>query len=262
MDVGVHQKPNYLSLQSQRSPVYLHAAVALLSVIPVLAAVAVMLSLYTDLLPSSNLLRLGASLSGVLAGVCGYLLLRVYPDNQARLRDYLAQMSDQQLPEHAQLLSGELDMRDLEYQLNRVIGVFQEKVVRLDEALQRSRALVQTIRAQSDEIVEAERQRVMIESLGAACHHIGQPTTVLSLYLSRLRDMQPEAFAAQDLEPCLEAVDSIAGILRKLKQVSEYRTVPYGSGLHAAQGIENEAGGMKILDIESAKNGQFRTETC
>ncbi len=37
-----------------------------------------------------------------------------------------------------------------------------------------------TIEAQREEILAAERQRVMIQSLGAACHHLGQPATVVS----------------------------------------------------------------------------------
>ncbi len=244
--------PDFLSLQSQRSRSYLSAAVALLSVIPLLACVVVMLSFFSDLVPESELLRLGAGATGALAGLSGYLMLRVYPANQARLKAYLAAMAGETLPEHAELIPGELDTRDLEFHLNQVIGSLQEKVHRLDEALHRSQEMLETIERQSREIMSAERQRVMIESLGAACHHIGQPTTVLSLYLTRLRDMHPEEFAKQDLAPCLHAVEEIASILRKLKQVSEYRTVPYGS-YRGKNAMGSGESGTKILDIESGQ---------
>ena len=242
--------PDFLSLQSQRARSYLSAAVALLSVIPLLACVVVMLSIFTDLLPASELLRMGAGTAGGLAGLSGYLMLRVYPANQARLKAYLEQMASEKLPEHAELIPGELDTRDLEFFLNRVIGSLQEKVHQLDEALQRSQEMLATIETQSEEIISAERQRVMIESLGAACHHIGQPTTVLSLYLTRLRDMHPDEFEKQDLAPCLHAVEDITTILRKLKQVSEYRTIPYGN-YRGKGAVGDSEPGSKILDIES-----------
>ncbi|MFU8780743.1 MAG: hypothetical protein ACNA71_06925, partial [Kiritimatiellia bacterium] len=56
-------------------------------------------------------------------------------------------------------------------------------------------------------------------------------------------------FTQHNLAPCLDAVDEIARILRKLKAISEYRTVPY-----VAQRYNDETGQMEdvqILDIES-----------
>jgi hypothetical protein len=105
-----------------------------------------------------------------------------------------------------------------------------------------------TIEKQSAEIMAAERQRVMLESLGAACHHIGQPTTVLSLYLTRLRDQPGERMEAQNLNACLNAVESISEILRKLMRVSEYRTVPYAI-FHDEEGRKTDEQ-VKILDID------------
>lgn len=244
----------YLSMQSQRSRAYLSAALALVSVIPVLCAVVVMLSLYNDVLPDSLFLQNGAGLAGALGILGGYYLLRIYPRNLVRLRQYLEQLANEEFPERAQLLPGELDMRHVEYALNRVIGKLQEKIRQLDEALQQSKSMLETIAAQSEEIVAAERQRVMIESLGAACHHIAQPTTLLSLYLSQLRDLEPETFAEQNLEQCLEAVEQISEVLRKLKATSEYRTVPYGAVPFRRAGASQPEGmaGMQILDINTS----------
>jgi len=248
-------RPGYLSMQSQRSGAYLSSAFALASVIPVLCTVLVLLSLYTDVLPDSILLQNVAGLAGAGGMLAGFLLLRVYPRNLIRLRAYLEQMSQEQFPERAQLISGELDMRHVEYALNQVIGNFQDKIRQLDDALQQSRSMLEMIEAQSEEIMAAERQRVMIESLGTACHHIGQPTTVLSLYLSQLRDLDPETFARHNLAPCLVAVEQIGEILRKLKATSEYRTVPYGSMALKGKGTGGMAG-LQIVDIQADAHRQ------
>jgi len=243
----------YLSLQSQRSTVYLSCAVALISVIPILCAVLVMLSMYTDVLPDSILLQNGAGITGALGMFAGYYLLRIYPRNLVRLRAYLEQMAAEKFPENVRLIPGELDMRQLEFLVNKLIGKLQDKIRLLDDALQQSLEMIRTIEAQSEEIMVAERQRVMIESLGAACHHIGQPTTVLHLYLSQLREVDPETFETQNLGPCLEAVEKITDILRKLKATSEYRTVPYGaSPLLSRDTGQGGMAGVQILDIGSS----------
>jgi DNA-binding NtrC family response regulator len=53
-----------------------------------------------------------------------------------------------------------------------------------------TRRMRETIRRQQDELLESERHRVMIESLGAACHHMGQPATVILAYLELMRRMR------------------------------------------------------------------------
>lgn len=83
------------------------------------------------------------------------------------------------------------------------------------------------VEKQKEQLVEAEKQRVMIESLGAACHHLGQPTTVITTYLEMIKrqDLPDEALTM--LEGCIDAAKSIGDILTKLQQVSEYRREPY-----------------------------------
>lgn len=240
-----------MSIRSQRSRAYLEAALALTTVIPMLCICLVMLSLFTDLLPDSTLLRVGTGMAGALAGAAGYVMLRIYPANLARVRDTLSRIAAEDLPEKAELLPGEQDFNDIEYYLNKVIGRMQRRIARLDEELAHSRQLLETIERQSGEIVAAERQRVMLESLGAACHHIGQPTTVLSLYLTRLRDQLGGKIDSGELEACLNAVESISMILKKLMHVSEYRTVPYATFHDDEHPLEDEQ--VKILDIEPAR---------
>lgn len=92
---------------------------------------------------------------------------------------------------------------------------------------------------------EAERQRVMLESLGAACHHLGQPATVLlgnlDLLASRISTEDPQI--RELLESSVQAVQSLSQILHKLNAVTQYRTTPY------IQSLDAEAGGRRILDI-------------
>lgn len=237
-----------ISIRSQRSRAYLEAALALTTVIPMLSFCVIMISLFTDLLPDSTLLRAGVAGAGGIAGVAGYLMLRVYPANLERVRDYLSRIASEDLPDRAELLPVEQDFRDIEFYLNEVIGGLHKHIARLDEELVRSRQMLETIGKQSAEIVAAERQRVMLESLGAACHHIGQPMTVLSLYLTRMRDAHEGDEEGKELKACLDAVESISIILRKLTHVSEYRTVPYAIFHYGDEGAESTH--MKILDIE------------
>ncbi len=217
------------SLTSQRSRYQIKIAVALTVIIPMLSFTLVALSLFTTIVTYSVVTQTAVMATGLLSGILGYSILRRYPANIERLRDYLAQMAAEDLPEQATLVLHEQDMVDIEKSLNTIIHGLQDKISRLDEQLELSRQMVKTIQNQSDEIVAAEQQRVMIESLGAACHHLGQPATILSLYLSRVRDLRPEVLEQEEFEACSRAVDDISDILKKLKRVSEYRTMPYVS---------------------------------
>lgn len=90
--------------------------------------------------------------------------------------------------------------------------------------------LRRTIERQREELLDAERHRVMIESLGTACHHIGQPATVISAYLQMMQQRENDAETQDMLAACLEASEAIAAILKRLQLVSEYRATPYLPG--------------------------------
>ncbi len=84
-----------------------------------------------------------------------------------------------------------------------------------------------TIEKQREDLIQAERQRVMIESLGAACHHMGQPATVISTYLQLMKRVEQSPEMIDMIEQCTEAAEAIHTILQRLRSVSQYRTVPY-----------------------------------
>jgi len=90
-------------------------------------------------------------------------------------------------------------------------------------------------------IRKAEKQEAMLASVGAACHHLGQPATVLLSSLTLLQSGHIEAEAVAG--PCLQAAERIAEILHKLNSVDEYKTIPY------AQGRSGDAVQNQILDI-------------
>jgi len=89
--------------------------------------------------------------------------------------------------------------------------------------------LQQKIEEQSKALLDAERQRVMMESVGAACHNFAGPlTTVLSSMqiLAKAEDIE-EAEKRNMLQQCLTAAERMKMILNKFQQVREYRTRPF-----------------------------------
>jgi PAS domain S-box-containing protein len=94
---------------------------------------------------------------------------------------------------------------------------------------------------------EAERQRVMIESLGAACHHLGQPATILLANLGVMQEKvdKSDPTVRELVQMSTEAAEALGAILHKLNEVSEYKTTQYLSGREGDLG-EPES---RILDI-------------
>jgi PAS domain S-box-containing protein len=94
-----------------------------------------------------------------------------------------------------------------------------------------------------------ERDRVMAQSLGAVCHHLAQPTTVLLSsieMLQRTANYDP-ALVESLLEMSMSAAEEIRQILRKLNELDVYKTVPY-----LASGTGKSATAIIALD---ASNG-------
>lgn len=85
---------------------------------------------------------------------------------------------------------------------------------------------------------EAAAQRAMIASIGAACHHLGQPATVLVTNLEILKRYYNEVpvEVRELLRGCLEAAQTFGDILRRLNAATEFRTEEYikGRGTSAA----------------------------
>lgn len=102
---------------------------------------------------------------------------------------------------------------------------------------------------QAEEIQRnAERQRVMVESLGTVCHHMGQPATVLLASLDVLQKMVPgeEKPAMKELiDSSMEAAESLRDMLHELNNLAEYKTKPY----LGSQDKKDESDDTMILDF-------------
>lgn len=87
----------------------------------------------------------------------------------------------------------------------------------------------QKIDEQRATLLDAERQRVMMESVGAACHHFAQPLTTMLSNLEMLAKGEgiEESDKSRMLVQCLRAAEMMKLILNKFQQVNEYRTCPY-----------------------------------
>jgi DNA-binding NtrC family response regulator len=87
----------------------------------------------------------------------------------------------------------------------------------------------QKIKEQREALLDAERQRVMMESVGAASHHFAQPLTTMLSNLQMLT--RGEGIEESDkrlmLQQCLGAAEMMRMILNKFQEVHEYRTRPY-----------------------------------
>ena len=162
----------------------------------------------------------------------GYWMLAKYPVNIVRLRHYMESLTRGVIPDHVALMTDEDDLAAIE--------VLMRKVVKQTEAR------VNTIESQTETLLDAERQRVMIEALGTACHHLGQPVTVISGYLEMTRRMVLPAEAQTMLAECRVAADALANILDRLQQMTVYRTEPYLAKDESAPDVSNSDQLIKI----------------
>lgn len=108
-------------------------------------------------------------------------------------------------------------------------------------------ALHRKIEEQQKALIDAERTSVMIQSVGAACHHLSQPLTAIygNLELLLSRSCKPEDRAL--IENCLKASDRMTEILKKLRDLQEYKTVPYARnfdildiGIEMGKGVDKD----------------------
>ena len=87
-------------------------------------------------------------------------------------------------------------------------------------------------------VLEAERTRVMMESVAATCHHFAGPLTTMMANLEMFTEAEDlaEPEKKKMLAQCRNAAAAMKMILNKFQQVREYRTRPF---------LED----FKILDI-------------
>lgn len=186
-------------------------AVALMSVIPLLAFAYVLGdALMTRSFNMETLYFLLPSIMALMA--LGVMLLARHIIEVNRLRQYLEEISRGEIPAVSGTHTSE-DFVAIQKSLGAVIRQGSDKVKVLEE--------------QSKARLHAEQQRVMTETVGAACHHLGQPATIIRGYLDLMKraEVSPEMRAM--IQECQAATEDVATILSRLKGVGQYETEPY-----------------------------------
>ena len=105
-------------------------------------------------------------------------------------------------------------------------------------------AMLKQLEDQRKQLLEVERHRVMIQTLGAACHHLSQPVTVLRtcmVMIKRKDDLSSETHEV--IMKAYNAIETVCDILWKMNHVSKFTTEPYLEAF--ASGENNE-----ILKLE------------
>lgn len=108
--------------------------------------------------------------------------------------------------------------------------------------------------AQEAVLIDADRQRVMIASLGAAMHHLGQPATVMTAAMAMLKRLEVDPAKLDLINQCTQATVTMMEVFERLRNVGTFRTMPY---LTTSPGHTDE----QILDLAtrdrlSDKEGQ------
>lgn len=220
-----------LSISRRGSWGRLILALMLVSAIPLLSSIALMFGS----LPPADLplpARIGAvTLTCALIGL-GTALLARYPRTTRELRSCLEHIVQGEIPEEIRLAQDEDDVASIESLMNTLLFQTRMKITRIEH--------------QREALMQAERQRVMLESIGAACHHLAQPATALTMHLELLRRTAGDEAQKQSIDASILCTEQLRETIEKLQRVSEYRTVPYLDG----PGSENPDGsGDRILDI-------------
>lgn len=224
-----NRKKFAFSLSSHGSAKQFAVAVALLAFIPPLILGYILVLALFEKNPPLGMI--GVLLGFVVLLVAlGIALLVKYPINIIRLRQHIETLAHGAVPGEMKLIDGEDDLTAIERYMNEIIRQTEERI--------------RTIERQSKALLQAERQRVMIESLGAVCHHLGQPLTIINAYLHMARQREQTPAVLTMLNDCQEAAEAIAGLLEKLRNLSDYQSEPY---IHKETGRKDE--GPRILSI-------------
>lgn len=241
----MQHKQHLSSLAEHNARNQVRISLALLSIIPALSLFYIGIQIGSNAaFPNifSLLLIFGLTVSVAVPGI---LILRKYPNNILKLRQYITEIAQGTLPERIRLddTQSSDDIKYIEDSFNTVLDEMRHRIQAAKEQLRREHELRTTVERQQQTLLEAERHRTMIQTLGAACHHIGQPATVLQMRMDLLKNLATDQKEIEEIEGCVEAVQNISDILHQLQRVSEYRTVPYAQS--------GETSEDRILEINS-----------
>lgn len=187
-------------------------AIVLMSLIPLSIIVVLVVEVIPNNSLSSDALNLITLVVFILAFL-GWRLLVKYPVSISRLRQYLDALAQGQIPRQITIEKSAVDLSAIERNMCLIVLQTEERI--------------RTIEKQTQVLLETERQRVVLESLGAACHHLGQPTTVLVTALRIMDQQQVSPQMREMIAACTQSTQEIVEILNKLRLISDYKTEPY-----------------------------------
>ena len=159
----------------------------------------------------------GAYGGGLLVITLGYSLLLKYPISIVRLRSYLSSLAEGKIPALVSLAKNEDDLAAVQRYMEGIVKMAEDRVRMLKD--------------QYENKLVVERQRVMVESIGAMCHHLGQPATIISMCLYRLKNNPNPGDVNQILFDCETAFNDLSETLDKLRSIECYCSESY---LHLA----------------------------
>ena len=89
-----------------------------------------------------------------------------------------------------------------------------------------------------NEVLSSLRQKVMMQSFGSACHHLGQPFTVVGICLEMMKRKHAAREADILLDDALQSMDKIRGVLHQMQDVQRYETECYMPSTGSRQGAD------------------------
>ena len=223
-------KGGFMTKLNAHNAVYQSAlAIVLMSIIPLLSTVYLGLIMQGQIEPPQPfVLGIIISMAALLAGT-GFLIFQKFPKNIIRLRSYITGVAEGVLPENVNLIDSNSsnDLKFIENSLATVVQQMQERIEEAEQQHQLEKQLRETIEKQQKNLVHAEKHRAMVQSLAAACHHIGQPTTALGIRMHIIKRMDLSPEEQKHIDEADKNLQSIMDILDKFRTVSEFRTEPY-----------------------------------
>jgi signal transduction histidine kinase len=227
--MGRHTKHSFTALKAHDALNQVKIAIVLIAIIPSLSLFYLSTVVATGDPPySPATIFLICFLTAAVAAP-GFLILKKYPNNIMRLRHYITHISQGTLPERIELEDAKTsdDIQYIEDHFNHVLNSMKERVATAETQLRVEHELRETVEKQQKTLMEAERQRVMIQTLGAACHHLGQPATVLQIQMDLLLKNVTDEDELQQIMECAQEVHRISDILHQLQRTSTFRSIPY-----------------------------------
>ncbi len=215
-----------LNKQDANSQVKL--AIGLMSAIPALAFFYMGAMLYSKESPSA-LTVLPVFCCTIAISVSGYFVLRKYSQSIVKLRRLITEVAEGTLPEQVMLdeVGSSDDLKYIEFGINAILCEMANRLRLIEEKYKVEAKLRKALEKQQQSLMQAERHRVMIQSLGAACHHLGQPATILRMRLFMLKERAQSLEEITEIEESIKEVDVICEVLRRLREANEFRTESY-----------------------------------